>query len=971
MKYGPRRYSLMVLFLMASAAPLPALDPRLAITQYLHISWSQEEGIGLPSILALAQTTDGYLWLGTANGLWRFDGMRFVTWDSPGESLPELVIPYLLASPDGGLWIGTSHNICRLYHNRLLHYPDVDRWLAGRPRAVSVDSSGNLRVSLGGPVSEMALLHPDGAFRSYSIKDGLPAGPIHRVFDDARSNQWIAAGHDLCRWSPGKPAECSPFPHVSFFSLAGPRAPAALIQNPSVIQSFAEVAVPPILPKCLMTDRDGGAWLGTLGQGLIRVSGAKVERFTHLQGLSSDDVRAILEDREHDLWVATAKGLDRFREPQVVHVSTAEGLSNDIVTALQSSPDGSVSVGTLDGVNRVAGNVVTSSLTVPGFPKLLCLALLEDGAEGLWIGTAAGFGHFSRGTFEEVRTSEGARLIGVSVIARSPGGVVWLVDKRQGLFTIQDRIAQRASLPDDVRSGVNQFQFDRTGVLWLGYLRGGVASVNGDAVRRFFPRDGLAPGNIQAMAEDRSGSIWVGTSEGLSRFRNGVWTTWRTGQGVPPGGIFNIVEDDHDTLWFMTSQGLSRLSLADFNRSPDGSPATIQLLPYAQSDGERLAANPTTANRSIRSGDGRLWFSTENGVAIVDPAAIRRNPVPPNVVIEEVVADGQPLDLNSGAPLSFRARQVHIRYTGLSLMVPERVSFKTQLENFDKRATDAPVRTVDYVNLPPGRYRFHVQAANNDGVWNQTGASLSFRIEPLFYQTTWFAALCVLTAAAIVWGTHHMRVRFLLTSHRAISEERARLTRELHDSLLQGFVAVVYQLEAAARQIVTAPETGKQRLERAIEQADRSLGEARRTMLAMRIPALENSTLPEALSRIATELTEGTGIAFSMDVKGRIRHLPYDAQANAFVICREAITNAVNHAHPAAIHAVLAYSSKDVHFTVSDDGAGFNVQDGMSKNGHWGMAGMRERANQIGAAFSISSAPGKGTTVELVVPSRV
>ena len=213
--------------------------------------------------------------------------------------------------------------------------------------------------------------------------------------------------------------------------------------------------------------------------------------------------------------------------------------------------------------------------------------------------------------------------------------------------------------------------------------------------------------------------------------------------------------------------------------------------------------------------------------------------------------------------------------------------------------TDAGgVRSVDYVNLPPRHYRFDVEACNNDGVWNLAGTSLAFRIEPYFYQTTWFAALCVLSLALIAWGIHQMRVRMLVTRFEAIASERARLTRELHDSLLQGFVAVVYQLEAAARQIVSAPEAGKLRLERAIEQADRALGEARRTMLAMRLPALENSTLPEALSQIAGGLMEGTDIDFHLDVKGRVRQLPYDAQANVFLICREAITNSVNHARP-------------------------------------------------------------------------
>jgi signal transduction histidine kinase len=314
---------------------------------------------------------------------------------------------------------------------------------------------------------------------------------------------------------------------------------------------------------------------------------------------------------------------------------------------------------------------------------------------------------------------------------------------------------------------------------------------------------------------------------------------------------------------------------------------------------------------------------------------------------------------------------VHIKYTGLSLMVPERVRFKYRLDGLDPAWTDAGgVRSVDYVNLSPGPYRFHVQACNNDGVWNLAGTSLAFRIEPYFYQTRWFAGLCVLTLVLIAWGVHLMRVRMLVTRFEAIASERARLTRELHDSLLQGFVAVVYQLEAAARQMVSAPESGKQRLQRAIEQADQALGEARRTMLAMRLPALESKTLPEALSHVADGLMDGTDIDFHLDVKGRVRQLPYDAQANVFLICREAITNSVNHARPTRILAGLIYSSNQVRLTVEDDGEGFDLEEGMAKHGHWGMAGMRERARQMGATFSVRTSPGQGTKVELVVPSK-
>ena len=969
--------------LAISASSLFALDPALSTTQYLHTSWTQEEGIALPAISALAQTTDGYLWLGTGTGLIRFDGMRFVRWEpSSGEKLPGEEIRYLLASADGSLWIGTTHTISRYDHGRIVSYPEADRWLAGRNRAISQDRFGRLWLVRASDAPEVGVLLSTGAFRVYGLADGLPDRSIRIIFEDTSSDLRIATDHDLCRWSPGRPAECVTLPGVAIKSVAVENAEDLLIADAATqnVLRFSGGMLKPIArrmeklysaSKCLMRDHDGGVWIGTVGQGLLRVSDGRLERFTRVNGLSSDYIRAVLEDREQNLWVATARGLDRFRNPQVLHVSSAEGLSSDMVTGVYPAHDGGMWVGTTGGgLNRVLGKQITHYGTSSGLPSTTIRSLFEDEARRLWLGTTAGFGYLANRRFFEVRTRDGSPLYGVFAIAADRSGVIWLADAQKGLLTVTGGFAQGVSVPGVRTTDVYQLRSDRAGVLWIGYFRGGVTEIDGDTVRSFTSREGLAGGPIQAIAQDRSGAVWVGARDGLSRFRNGVWTTWELRHGVPEGGVQGIIADDHDALWLMTSQGLSRLEIATLNQSSDTSLKNLEFRFHGQSDGVRLAAAPVMANpRTAKAADGRLWICTDDGVAIVDPARIRGNPLPPPVAIEQIVVDGKPMDMGPAREVTFRGRQVHITYTGLSLMVPERTRFRYKLDGLDPDWTDAGARrNVDYVNLPPGRYRFHVIACNNDGVWNVTGAILAFRIKPYYYQTTWFAALCVTLPALFGWAIHRMRVRMVVTRYEAITQERTRLTRELHDSLLQGFVGVVYQLEAAARQLESAPELGKQRLERAIEQADRSLAEARRTMLSMRLPALESNTLPEALSAVANSLTDGTQIDFHLDVKGAVRQLPYDAQANVYLIGREAITNSVNHARPRRISAGLTYSTKQVRLIVHDDGEGFDPNTS-AKEDHWGMAGMRERANQIGATLIVSSAPGKGTKVEVVVPS--
>ncbi len=933
----------------------------------------QEEGIDLPAINALAQTTDGYLWLGTGTGLIRFDGMRFTRWEPrAGEKWPDDEVRYLLASPDGALWIRTMNTISRFVRGRLERYPEADSWLNGRNRAIAEDHAGTLWLVRASDPPEVGALLRNGTFRVYGRTDGLPERSIQNIFEDRSDNLWLSTDREICRWSPGRPAECRAFPRVGTLSIAGGAA-ADLLLGDDLEPMVRAMGDPSLTPKCAARDRDGNIWIGTLGQGLLRSKSGKLDRFTRLDGLSSDSVLALFEDRERDLWVVTARGLDRFRDPQVLRVSTVDGLSSDQVTAVQGTRDGSAWVGTLGGgLNLVNGNRAARYQLSSLLPSANILSLFEDTSQRLWIGTTDGFGYCLKNRFIQIRSPDGSPLTHVFAITSDPGGAIWVADGKLGLFVLRSGVAQPFSLPGMRATGMYQVESLSDGALWIGYYDGGVAVVHHGTVRNFTTRDGLADGPIWDLAEDRSGTVWVGARDALSRYRNGVWTTWDTTHGVPDGGVWGIIEDNQDTLWFMTSRGLARLSLEALNQSPDGAPRKLQFTLYGQSDGIRLAANPRMTNpRSSRSSDGRLWISTDDGVAIVDASLIRRNPLPPPVVVEEIVVDGKPLDLSSGAELPFRGRQVHITYTGLSLLVPERVRFRYKFEGLDHDETDAGTRrNVDYVNLPPGHYRFRVTACNNDGVWSPTGATLAFRIEPYFYQTKWFAGLCILGLALIAWGIHRLRVRMIMTRYEATVQERVRLTRELHDSLLQGFVGVVYQLEAAARQFECAPELGKQRLERAIEQADRALAEARQAMLAMRLPALEKSTLPEALSATAGGLTEGTDIDFHLDVRGRVRQLPYDAQANIFLIGREAIVNSVNHAHATTILAGLTYSEKHVRLTVQDDGAGFDLETVKAKHDHWGMAGMRERAVQIGATFSVCSSLGQGTKVEVVVPCK-
>jgi signal transduction histidine kinase len=656
----------------------------------------------------------------------------------------------------------------------------------------------------------------------------------------------------------------------------------------------------------------------------------------------------------------------------VVHLSSLDGLSSDLVTAVYAARQGGAWVGTSGGgLNHVTATHITQYPTDSGLPGRTVISLYEEPGGELWVATAAGLAHSSGNRFVQVRDTNGQPLDRVFAISGQKSGALALADSERGLFTVQNGVARPLIVPGLQTKGIYRLQFDRSGVLWIGYFQSGMAAVTGNSFRLYAKSDGLENDSIRAIHQDAAGDIWAGTGAGLSRFRNGSWTTWTTRNGLPEGGVRGIAEDHlHHALWLVTTAGLLRVSVEDLDNA-GASAKPVNFLLYGRNDGLRLPASGSMVNPPIAtSDDGRIWLCTQDGLAIVDPARIRNNPIPPPVVIEQAVVDGVPLDLTSTGSVGFRGRQLQIAYTALSLMVPERIRFKYRLEGLDRNWTEAEGRKVAYVDLPPSRYRFRVIACNNDGVWNSGGAVLDFVVKPYIYQTWWFAALCAGAIGLLAWGAHRLRVRSVVSRLQVVAQERARLMRELHDSLLQGFAGVIYQLEAVARQFETAPHISKQRLERAIEQADRSLLEARRTILSTRLPALENSTLPEALSAIAAQLTEDSSIAVFLEVKGHVQHLPYDQQANVYLIGREAMTNSVNHARASRILAALTYSKKELRLTVQDDGWGFDPQAGTAKKDHWGMRGMRERAESIGASFVLDAAPGRGTKIEVVVPRK-
>lgn len=974
----------LALLVAAGVSPAFGLNPGLLLTQYVHTSWVRGQNFPLPNVQALSQTPDGFLWLGTTNGLFRFDGVRFTAWESQAdEALPSRDIHALRVARGGALWIGTSRGVSYLRGDHLVNYLPKDGLPEGSVVALTEDHTGRLWVSTMGPVSALSSIK-NGVVKREAIPAVLPDLSVLALYEDSANRMWIGTNHGLCRLPVEEAPACVSAAAILSITedsggniLAADRIAHGVVRlagnRLETVQERSGTAS--LAARILAKDHDGNVWVGTLGQGLFRLQAGRMEHLTRRGGLSSDLIQAIFEDREHSLWIGTGNGLDRFRNPKAPRLTTLEGLSGDVITAVCATHDGDLWVGTAGaGLNRVHGAVITSYSLDSGLPASTIVSLHEDAAGRLWVGTTGGLVYRSGDRFVGVRSTVSGSLDRIFAMESDPDGSLWLEDERRGLLKARDGHVWPASIPGTAadQKGIYELRAGVAGTLWIGLFQGGVTAVQHNTATTYLPRDGLASGPVNAIHSDSKGILWVGASGGLSRLRNGIWTTWTSEHGVPEGGIQGIIEDNLGALWLSTGDGLLSVPMASLASMPDGVPGVLGGSRYGVSEGIRLGSSRGMANpRLAKSPDGRLWIATNDGLAMIDPRGLEPNSLPPPVAITRISVDGLRLKANGAMPASFHGRELEIEYTALSLVESENNRFSYLLEGLDPVWRDAGTRrTAIYTNLPPGSYRFVVRACNNDGVWNRTGAELNLLIPPFFYQTWWFRALGVLAPFLAGWGFYLLRERTLRANFEAILQERSRITREVHDTVLQGFAGVVFQLQVAWSQFHSAPELARQKLERALEQADESLREARETLSFMRLSTVEHSTLVEALTLAGKKLTEGTSIQFSTDLTGCSRRLRYDLQSHLYILAREAIYNAVNHARASHIKVVCAYSAYDVVLTVQDDGIGFDLDAISETSQHFGISGMRDRARQIGAALTINSSLGRGTSIVVVVTER-
>jgi len=973
-----------------------ALNPSLDISQYAHTAWKVRDGFSKGRITSVAQTPDGYLWLGTEFGLLRFDGVRNVPWQPPaGQQLPSSFIRYLLTARDGTLWIATFKGLASWKDGTLTQYPE----LAGQTvDTLLEDHQGILWVGTQGMPAGILCAIERGHTECYGSDGSLGRG-VESLYEDRKDNLWVGAETGLWRWRPGPPKHY-PLPNGRFGTsqmLNEGDNGALLIATDNglrqvidgTVQAYPLSTRTPFTPTKLLRDRDGGLWVGSMSQGLAHVREGRADRYTQSDGLSDDFINRMFEDREGSIWVVTRSGIDRFREIAAATISAKQGLSK-FVDSVLATRDGSVWIATTAGLYRWDDR---HTIVDSGLPRKVWESLFQDRRGRIWVSALGGIGYVENGRLVSARGVPGG--VTISPIVEDNQGNLWIANAERGLFQLlRNGDVQRTPWPrlghQDHASAVAANP-SRAG-LWLGFYQGGIIYlVDGEIRASYAARDGLGEGRVNGLHVDREGTLWAATAGGLSRLKSGHVTTLTSRHGLPCDEVNWAIEDDAHAFWLATACGLVRVArpeldawIAEADRGSDPK-RTIHVEVFDNSDGARSRATAAGYSPSVaRSTDGKLWFVTDDGVGVVDPRHLPFNNLPPPVQIERIVADRTEIAFtaNGGRRLPALTRDLQIEYTALSLVAPEKNRFRVKLEGWDRDWQDVGTRRqAFYNNLPPRNYRFRVIASNNSGVWNETGASLDFSIEPAYYQTTWFAVASIPTTLAVIWALYRWRVRQVAYAYETRLQERVnertRIARELHDTLLQSFHGLLFRFQAAANLLPDRPADAKQKFESAIDQAAQAITEGRDAVQNLRSSSVDTHDLAVAIGTLGHELAAAQAATgdtrapvVDVAVEGTPRTLHPILRDDIYRIAGEAIRNAFRHAHARHIEVEIRYDDEQLQVRVRDDGEGID-QAVLEEHraGHFGLPGMRERAEVVGGHLNVWSQTGLGTEIELTIPA--
>jgi ligand-binding sensor domain-containing protein/signal transduction histidine kinase len=982
------------LILAISSPGLLASSTR-ALAQYSVEVRTVDDGLPQNSVNAVLQSHDGYLWLATNGGLARYDGVSFRTFDvSNTPAITSNRILSLCEDREGSLWIGTENQgLMRFKDGVFTSYPAVKEiknqavaaiiearegglWMAtatalvrlkdgvftsypgnhGLParvapwsRSMVEDQQGDLWVALDGGLfrlsKERSVL--------YTMREGLPDNHVHAVCEDWEGSLWIGTERGLVKMRDGSFTTYSLKDGLTddyITCLAMDRAGRLWVGTQAggvmqraedrwtAIRSADGLSDENI--RCISEDREGNLWVGTTTGGLNRLREKKLKQFTEAEGFPATSIVPITQDRAGDMWMgATCGGLIRFHAGRFVFYKTKDGLPNNCVWALSADQDGSLWIGTWgEGLTHFKdGRFMTYNPDNSGLSGRVVKAIWQDGDGALWIGTDAGLNRLQDGKFKVWRTSDG------------------LINER-----------------------INFITGDSQGAIWV-CTNAGLSRFKDGAFTNYTKDNGLSNSGVRVIYEDAEGTLWMGTyGGGLNRFRYGRFTHYSTHDGLFEDTVSQILEDRNGNLWMSGNKGIARVSRKELNDFAEGRVKAITSVSYGVADGmPNRECNGGGQPAGWKTREGHMWFPTVKGPVIVDPGKITTNHLPPLVAIEQASINTTLVDLKGNVEISPGKGDLEFHYTGLSFSAPEKVRFRYQLQGYDDTWVNAGARRVAYyTNVPPGRYSFRVMACNDEGVWTESGAALTFYLRPRFYQTWWFYLLAAVSLAGVIVLVYKRRMRKLRQAHAAQQAfsrqliegqeaERKRIAAELHDSIGQS-LAIIRNLALVG---LSNPEDHTQSLEQLNEvstAASEALVEVKAVAHNLRPYQLDRLGLTKALDAMVKTVSGSSDIRFVTDIAELDSVVPKGAEINLYRIVQESLNNIVKHSAATEAGVIVRKTGQNIHIEIRDNGKGFapgSFSD--SRPGGLGLVSIAERAKILGAKWEIQAAPGRGTIISI------
>ena len=982
---GWRRWLLTAFILVCLATRAFALDPHRTMAQYVHDKWGQDRGFVGGAIYAISQSGDGYLWIGTERGLLRFDGYNFTMIQQP---LPDSTsigpVRGLLADAEGNLWIRLEGPRMLLYRDG--KFEDIDARLDLQDitfTAMALDDHGSVLLS---GLGDRTLRYRNGHLETVVKAEQQPGTVISMaVTRDGRI--WLGTqDNGLSRVSQGQISKLGDESDDSQIKALLPAVNGALwIGTDHGLQiwdgkSLTKKELPTPIGKlqilAMARDHNGNVWIGT-NHGIVRIDLAGAISVDQLKDGPGNEVTAIYEDRDGSLWFGGSQGIERMRDGIFVTYSTAQGLPSDSNGPVYVDVDGRTWFAPLSGGLYWLRNGQVHQVTADGLDHDVVYSI-SGGKDEVWVG-------------------------------RQRGGLTVLTENGDSFsahtYTAADGLAQ---------DSVYSVHRNRDGTVWAGTVSAGVSRLADGRFTNFSEADGLPTNTINSIVEGFDGTMWFATPGGLASFANGHWTNRSARDGLPASNVRTIFEDSRHVLWIATSEGLAFLSsgrIHELQKLPEalqeqiygiaedgtgslwfttsdhvlqvnreqllkGSLDETNIQSYGISDG-LLGVDGVDRDRTVVSDPlGRIWVSLDRGLSVADPREGINNAVPGNARIESMSADEVELNMRNPLRLPAGVESIVFNYSGGNLAAPERIRFRYKLDGTDRGWSEVVAsRQVTYNNLGPGSYRFRVVASNSIGLWNGPETAVSFTIAPAFWQTWWFRMLSVAAAFLVVVALYRLRmyqmVKRMNVRFQERLAERTRIAQELHDTLLQGVLSASLQLDVAEDQL-PADSPVKPLLQRILQLMGKVTEEGRNALRGLRTTEADNRSLELAFSRVRQECTLDDKTGYRVISNNVTRPLRPIIRDEVYRIGREALVNAFVHAQANSIEVEVEYASGHLRVLVRDDGRGIDPHVLHSgRDGHWGLSGMRERSEGIGASLKLRSRIGAGTEVELTVPGLI